>query len=202
MSVYGRFAVGDKVVWADKHYAEFIESRDPNEVLTVSGFDECYIRFEEFPIGAFIHRFEKLSESIQNPHLVGKTAMKNDDLCEDKQTPTFGDNDENMWFKRGELPPAGTSCEVDDRDGWYEAIIIGIDSQGYAVYESPWKSVPYDGDNCPKSFRPIKSPEQLKDEEREKAIDEIMSDLNLCADCRYIASRVFDKGYCKQEKSE
>lgn len=125
-----KFAIGDKVVWRDKHYAEFIESRDPDEILTVSGFDEYYIRFEEFPIGAFIHRFEKLSESIQNPHLVGKTAMKNDDLCEDKQTPTFGDNDENMWFKRGELPPVGTVCEVDDSDDWHETVVVGLTLKG------------------------------------------------------------------------
>ena len=85
------------------------------------------------------------------------------------------ENDENGWFKRGQLPPAGAVCEVMDGGEWVQTVVVGIDSEGFAVYESTWSDVHYDGGN-PLRFRPIKTAEEIaKEQEREAYCDRIYS---------------------------
>lgn len=62
-----KFKVGDKVKWKEdeKHYAVLMEGRDPEEILTVSGFDLKIVKFEEFEEGAFDYRFELVEQAPQ-----------------------------------------------------------------------------------------------------------------------------------------
>ena len=77
------------------------------------------------------------------------------------------------WYGQG-LPPVGTICEVRDQGAWHKVKIIGKDEDGYLVYRSnEWRDHPYDGCFTPEDFRPIRTPEQIAAEEREKAIHEI-----------------------------
>lgn len=43
----------------------------------------------------------------------------------------------------------------------------------------------------------VRTPEQIAADEREAAIDQVMDNLSLSPECRYIANRVFDAGYRK-----
>lgn len=76
------------------------------------------------------------------------------------------------WTGQG-LPPAGTVCEVKYFDDWNQTTIIGVDSRGLTVFESPWagSQTPYAAIGYAEAFRPIRTPEQIAAEEREKAID-------------------------------
>ena len=62
-----KFKVGDKVKWKEdeKDYAAYTEGRDPEEILTVSGFKLKIVKFEEFEEGAFDYRFELVEEDSQ-----------------------------------------------------------------------------------------------------------------------------------------
>ena len=90
---------------------------------------------------------------------------------------------DNSWHEHGELPPAGTVCEVHGNE-WVETFIIGMDKEGYCVYTTGNQYVAYDGENDPSNFRPLRT-------EREKSIDE-MADL--------IAKSVFGSAKCQAEK--
>lgn len=100
------------------------------------------------------------------------------------------------WNGEG-LPPVGCRCMFteygDDmvgvivahvkRDGMIEAI-IQLDNDDWFPGEE-------------ESFKPITTPAELK---VEQAIDMIMDDLNLPSDCRYIAERVYERGYSKDNQ--
>lgn len=64
----------------------------------------------------------------------------------------------DSWFEKGEFPPAGTTCEVLHNLEYVEVFIVGMDSEGYCVYELPDAQfeVPYSGNKFPNNFRPIK----------------------------------------------
>lgn len=102
-----------------------------------------------------------------------------------------------------DLPPAGTVCEFKAGHSqfpelsWTEVRIVSHDRQGgrdFAVFAS---MSGYGGCCNPADFRPIRTPEQIAAEEREKAIDAILDDLSLSPECRYIAKRVHEAGYRK-----
>ena len=72
---------------------------------------------------------------------------------------------EKPWYEKGEFPPAGTRCEVleieeydypGSDNEWHETFIIGMDEDGYCVYESHWlHGVTYDSESDPSCFRPL-----------------------------------------------
>ena len=66
---------------------------------------------------------------------------------------------EQTWYERGEFPPAGTWCQVDECGGWVVAYIIGVDAKGNCVYQEKGFSE-YDCYDAPSYFRPMpkKSP--------------------------------------------
>lgn len=108
------------------------------------------------------------------------------------------------WTGEG-LPPVGTVCEVQDPNDpaeWYECRIIAHDSE-IAVFKSeseyPWM---YDG-QCSGCFRKIRTPEQIKEDERAEAI-EAMAKSSLyghyaftSAQAKIACTVLFDAGYRK-----
>ena len=84
------------------------------------------------------------------------------------------------WSGEG-LPPVGTACEFKAGHSqfpelsWTKVRIIGHDRQGgkdFAVFSSVSG---YGGCSDPADFRPIRTPEQIAAEEREKAINEMLA---------------------------
>ena len=105
------------------------------------------------------------------------------------------------WSGEG-LPPAGTVCEVKHDGRWYETTIIGVDPDDKSLvfkthsdYETP-----YDGYTSAGQFRPIRTPKQIAADEREAAIDEMMSHSSLRArdGARQVFGELYDAGYRKQ----
>lgn len=106
------------------------------------------------------------------------------------------------WVGEG-LPPAGTVCEVLnntlDRPEWERCTIL---------FMGEFKTV-YESDSCHErvadvsedwmiSFRPLRTPEHIAAEEREKAIDEIATILDgLWSSEREAAGFLYDAGYRK-----
>lgn len=189
MSIQKKFKAGDRVVWDDFGYwGTFFAHTNPKQILTVSYYgdeDDGLVFFENLldingnMAGVFDHRFtlvESAQESAETPSNQGKTFSQNSVSCKDKETPVLEENDENGWFKRGQLPPAGAVCEVMDGGEWVQTVVVGIDSEGFAVYESTWSDVHYDGESNPLRFRPIKTAEEIaKEQEREAYCDRIYS---------------------------
>lgn len=108
---------------------------------------------------------------------------------------------ERPWPGEG-LPPAGTVCEFFAQEKWHETTVIGVDSRGFCVFESPWAGgdTPYSGCCVSGYFRPIRTPEQIAAEEREKAIKEMVAALevseNLSATAEHIVCCIlYDAGY-------
>ena len=64
---------------------------------------------------------------------------------------------EQTWYEKGELPPAGTRCQVAECEGWVDVFIVGKDSENRCVFE--YLSIQADIDFgwmvSPKRFRPI-----------------------------------------------
>ena len=69
-------------------------------------------------------------------------------------------------------PPQGAKCEVFDQGEWRETYIVGFDSEGDAVFETPWEdSHTYDSYyNGYKYFRPLGWDEERKVEAKAKAV--------------------------------
>ena len=64
-------------------------------------------------------------------------------------------DNKDSWFEKGEFPPAGTTCEANHNGNWIEVNIVGMDSEGYCVYENIHNFThPYDGNKFPHMFRP------------------------------------------------
>lgn len=127
--------------------------------------------------------------------------------------PWVFDNEQNEWGTQryvprpaqwtGEgLPPVGMVCQGRLRnqlgeEDWFECKVL-VHHQNF----NHCAGVLSDGGRhlgwC-SEFRPIRTPEQIAAEERGKAIDAIQDDLSLSPDCRYIAKRVYESGYRKQD---
>ncbi|MER1003272.1 hypothetical protein AAA597_29030 [Pseudomonas aeruginosa] len=118
---------------------------------------------------------------------------------------TFEARPQDPWDGQG-LPPVGTGCEVknDISDSWdaVDEILAHTVIKGTAV------AVFKRGDHIaysPKSaFRPIRTPEQIAAEEREKAINQMISDAGY-VDPKigtFVAmGNLYDAGYRRQESS-
>lgn len=216
MSVQNKFNVGDKVILVDQEYAKgFFPNYKGEELIVVNIEEDAYandLLVTDAGISAFDYRFtlvESAQESIEKPAETpsnqGKTCSQNCVSCKDKETPFLEYNDENAWFKRNEFPPAGTVCEVMDGGEWLQTVVVGVDSEGFAVYESTWIDIPYDGENNPLRFRPIKTAEEVAAEERATYCDRIYG--VLCKAERKnnrsdMAEALYDAGLRFAEKGE
>jgi hypothetical protein len=101
------------------------------------------------------------------------------------------------WNGTG-LPPVGTVCEM-HHECWQPAnwpeVTVKYASDEYFITQDSAGEQHWHAHGV--QFRPIRTPEQIAADEREAAIDEIMDDLSLSPECRYIARRVLNTGYRK-----
>lgn len=112
-------------------------------------------------------------------------------------------NTSPTWDGEG-LPPVGTVCEVrDDLENIREAEIIAHTKRGgapVAVYQCGDEIGAYTAS----LFHPIRTPEQIAAEEREKAVENMLGViLNLAKDthpdCTDICEGLYDAGYRRVE---
>ncbi len=107
------------------------------------------------------------------------------------------------WNGEG-LPPAGTVCEVEDADGnWHECTVLAhFRTDAVFIPDPDYPYGVYDGLPAER-FRPIRTPEQIAAEEREKAIDSmaVVADPSGGAPetCRLFCERLYDACYRKTE---
>ena len=107
------------------------------------------------------------------------------------------------WSGEG-LPPAGVVCEVYHDGDWYETKIIGVDTDdGSCVFKTHGDcDTPYDGFVSASSFRPIRTPEQIAEEERE--LDQALREACEIVGCApgsmfgiEVVKKLIDAGYRK-----
>ena len=98
------------------------------------------------------------------------------------------------WSGEG-LPPVGVVCMANG----YQVVIVAHHCNGiHAIYaESEVDGLLYYGE--PNEFRPIRTPEQIAEDEREAAVAEMLGLFGV-ADSRdtYLMQRLYDAGYRKQ----
>ncbi len=129
---------------------------------------------------------------------------------------TFEARPKEAWDGQG-LPPVGTVCEYNNLEPhpvntdlkWSPVHIVAHDTQGGEVFAVFSSLSGYHGDRRPGCFRPIRTPEQIAAEEREKAVQEMLAldeyphgqdrgGMMSRADfCRVL----YDAGYRRQESS-
>ncbi|HBN9649630.1 hypothetical protein ACM73M_02120 [Pseudomonas aeruginosa] len=118
---------------------------------------------------------------------------------------TFEARPQEAWEGQG-LPPVGTLCEwhgpnSDGPDGWVytESNVVAYTDDGlFICMQKPgcWPVVQRI-DNC--EFRPLRTPEQIAAEEREKAIEEMcFAEETLTVKQ---AKALYESGYRRQESS-
>ncbi|MBX6133566.1 hypothetical protein ISD41_26875 [Pseudomonas aeruginosa] len=119
---------------------------------------------------------------------------------------TFEARPQEAWEGQG-LPPVGTLCEwhgpnSDGPDGWVytESNVVAYTDDGlFICMQKPgcWPVVQRI-DNC--EFRPLRTPEQIAAEEREKAIEEMcFAEETLTVKQ---AKALYDAGYRRQEEGK
>ncbi|HBO3905367.1 TPA: hypothetical protein L4T53_004520 [Pseudomonas aeruginosa] len=119
---------------------------------------------------------------------------------------TFEARPQESWNGQG-LPPVGTVCEhygTADDFAWLEVEVIGhgnVDGRNVAFFRygtgSPRFTVSYSTAN---NFRPIRTPEQIAADEREKAIEEMCFAVETLTVKQ--AKALFDAGYRRQEEGK
>ncbi|MBG6882049.1 hypothetical protein I5J06_00485 [Pseudomonas aeruginosa] len=118
---------------------------------------------------------------------------------------------QESWNGQG-LPPVGTLCEwhgpnSDGPDGWVytESNVVAYTDDGlFICMQKPgcWPVVQRI-DNC--EFRPLRTPEQIAAEEREKAISEMLGLYNSGywpMTSKQFCEILFDAGYRRQEEGK
>lgn len=125
---------------------------------------------------------------------------------------TFEARPQDTWDGKG-LPPVGTVCEwhgpnSDGPDGWVytESKVVAYTDDGlFICMQKPsfWPVVQRI-DDC--EFRPIRTPEQIAAEEREKAALEMAALMSghddRSKDCfKVLGEILYDAGYRRQESS-
>ncbi|ATG86294.1 hypothetical protein [Pseudomonas phage IME180] len=89
---------------------------------------------------------------------------------------TFEARPQESWDGQG-LPPVGTVCEWHESDGWAytESKVVAYTDDGlFVCMQKPGQRPEVLRiDNC--EFRPVRTPEQIAAEEREKAISEMVA---------------------------
>ncbi|HGP0289702.1 TPA: hypothetical protein ACLEZY_001087 [Pseudomonas aeruginosa] len=110
------------------------------------------------------------------------------------------------WDGQG-LPPVGTVCEYNNLEPhpvntdlkWSPVHIVAHDTQGGEVFAVFSSLSGYHGDRRPGCFRPIRTPEQIAAEEREKAIEEMcFAEETLTVKQ---AKALYDAGYRRQDEA-
>lgn len=206
-----KFKIGDKVTWSDRTYAREVEERNPDEILTVLGFDQHdyrYVHFHEFPDGAYEWRFElaeELQSSNESAYLVQKISVENDVVSSAVNTSDNGSkSQDNSWHENGELPPVGANIEYKLGAGpWFEATVKYVLDVLDGDEDEVVIACPHLGFeqlltlNKHTKIRPIQTPEQIAEQERKKVIDAI-SDVLLETErmSRYtdVAAHLYDAG--------
>ncbi|NPW01857.1 hypothetical protein [Pseudomonas aeruginosa] len=103
--------------------------------------------------------------------------------------------EQSSWDGQG-LPPVGTNCEYRSNDGWLQCEVVAHRNNAAVVLNHHYEAdfVP------PQDFRPIRSPEQIAAEEREKAIEEMcFAEETLTV---RQAKALYDAGYRRQEEGK
>lgn len=121
---------------------------------------------------------------------------------------------EREWNGEG-LPPAGAFCESlwnESRNEWFRAKIFGANEHGQPIFrweEGPkkyeYQASPLTGFRDKPYFRPIRTPEQIAAEEREKHISDICMIFDRDPSSptnRNHAARLYDAGYRKVKGGE
>ena len=133
--------------------------------------------------------------------LFGKWIIDSDPLPIEKCIPRHVA--QPAWSGEG-LPPVGTVCEVAPHNSQWGFDTIEPRRCTILAYHADFVWLDTGVPGTPIStrtdkvdFNVIRTPEQIAEEEREKAIDTILDDLSLCPECRYIAKRVYESGYRK-----
>ncbi|HHM6439553.1 TPA: hypothetical protein ACRL36_002892 [Pseudomonas aeruginosa] len=114
---------------------------------------------------------------------------------------TFEARPQDAWDGQG-LPPVGTVCEIKHRDiGWVRCEIVAHKSFscGGLTHAIAWIDEYTLDQSKGVRFRPIRTPEQIAAEEREKAIEEMcFAEETLTVKQ---AKALYDAGYRRQESS-
>lgn len=113
---------------------------------------------------------------------------------------TFEARPQEAWDGQG-LPPVGTNCEYRSSDGWLQCEVVAHRNNAAVVLDHH-----YEADFVPRQdLRPIRTPEQIAAEEREKAINQMISDAGY-VDPKigtFVAMRnLYDAGYRRQEEGK
>ncbi|HHE7821411.1 TPA: hypothetical protein ACPFLH_001110 [Pseudomonas aeruginosa] len=107
---------------------------------------------------------------------------------------TFEARPQEAWDGQG-LPPVGTNCEYRSSDGWLQCEVVAHRNNAAVVLDHH-----YEADFVPRQdLRPIRTPEQIAAEEREKAIEEMcFAEETLTVKQ---AKALYEAGYRRQESS-
>ncbi|EMP3659545.1 TPA: hypothetical protein ACRNQA_005310 [Pseudomonas aeruginosa] len=108
---------------------------------------------------------------------------------------TFEAKPQDPWNGRG-LPPVGTNCEYRSNDGWLQCEVVAHRNNAAVVLNHHYEAdfVP------PQDLRPIRTPEQIAADAREKAIEEMcFAEETLTVKQ---AKALYDAGYRRQEEGK
>lgn len=113
------------------------------------------------------------------------------------QLPSYAVDLVRPWTGEG-LPPVGTVCEYKHVHEWQKVEVFAIkpNHNGSHTALFTYENGTWCGCAEPSFFRPIRTPEQIEAEEREKAIKEI-GDIGIKATTGWAAA-IYDAGYRKQ----
>ena len=101
------------------------------------------------------------------------------------------------------VPPVGTVCEylkhAKYKTSWIKVRVVFI-GENLIVFEHGANGNEFSEQLAEVSFRPIKTPEQIAEEKRQQAIDDMMR-LAMCVGSTYeeVMSALYDAGYRKTE---
>lgn len=116
---------------------------------------------------------------------------------------TFEARPQEAWDGQG-LPPVGTVCEWHESDGWAytESKVVAYTDDGLFVCMQKQGRRPevLRIDNC--DFRPIRTPEQIAAEEREKAVGDMAMSIQGVPYQYPTLYALFDAGYRRQEEGK
>lgn len=106
------------------------------------------------------------------------------------------------WNGQG-LPPVGTNCEYRSNDGWLQCEVVAHRNNAAVVLNHHYEAdfVP------PQDLRPLRTPEQIAAEEREKAALEMAALMSghedRSKDCfKVLGEILYDAGYRRQEEGK
>lgn len=106
----------------------------------------------------------------------------------------------DRWGGEG-LPPVGSDCEYFDGGEWMRCEVVAHRNNAAVVLSDCYEPAFV----AQQELRPIRTPEQIAAEERERDIKQMISDTHILAGTmgnrRLMAEQLYDAGYRKQEAS-